>query len=231
MTYTLDFQTNGYIITDNNPTGFQRLIPTESVIMAIDYCTCRKPSADIPPGVGVFTYEDPDRTGLGDALGDLVAHDILLRTQARSLGVLMFTGGLAPSRPGGLGYFDKIEKVAAAQQVYLAVWGAVRKIGSELLIETYVQVPESTADRDLAAEVSIPEPGQALKKLTARLRPDRFAVQRYRIPAEDADAISSAAKRIGELRSEPRQNAAVNAVLPGLNSLAVPAVKSLVPPM
>ena len=97
--------------------------------------------------IGIFTYEDPDRTGLGDALGKLVAHDVLLRTQARSLGVLMFTGGLAPSRPGGLSYFDKIEKVAAGQQVYLAVWGTIRRIGSELLIETYLQILQTQSQR------------------------------------------------------------------------------------
>ena len=163
--------------------------------------------------IGVFTYEDPDRTGLGDALGKLVAHDVLMRTEARSLGVLMFTGELAPSRPGGLSYFDKIEKVTEGQQVYLAVWGTIRRIGSELLIETYMQIPESTADQDLAAEVSIPNANAESEKLTARLRPDRFAVQRYSIPADDAEEISLAAKRIGELRSEPRSNASVNAEL------------------
>jgi hypothetical protein len=125
----------------------------------------------------------------------------------------MFTGGLAPSRPGGLSYFDKIEKVAAGQRVYLAVWGTVRRIGSALLIETYVQIPESTADRDLAAEVNVPAADQTPKKLTARLRPDRFAVQRYRIPAAAADEISLAATRIGELRREPQPDATVDAVL------------------
>ncbi len=157
--------------------------------------------------VGVFTYEDPDGTGLGDALSELVAHYILVNTHVSSIGALIFVGGLAPSKSSTLSYFDKVEKVATAQETVLSVWGSVRHDAQDLLIETYIQIPESTVSRYMTARISFAE------GLVARMRPDRFAIQRLRVPVSDIDYLKRAAKRIKEMRIEPFDDASVKSVL------------------
>src|SRR5262245_12695276 len=64
--------------------------------------------------VAVFAYEDPDGTGVGNALASIVAAEILLRSTVKSIGVLRYEGRLVPTEAEPLSYFDKVEKLTAA---------------------------------------------------------------------------------------------------------------------
>jgi hypothetical protein len=55
--------------------------------------------------------------------------------------------------------------VATAQEVVLSVWGSVRRDFNDLLIDAYIQIPESTVNRYMTT--TIPFAGG----LVARLRP------------------------------------------------------------
>lgn len=64
--------------------------------------------------VAVVTYEDPDGTGLGDTIASLVAREVLTNSGVSSIGVIFFKEGVSPSAGSNLAYFDKVEKVTAA---------------------------------------------------------------------------------------------------------------------
>jgi hypothetical protein len=162
--------------------------------------------------IGVFTYEDPEGTGLGDPLAALMAHHILLSTEVGSLGVLIFTGGLAPAPGRTLGYFDEVDRVAAAQEVDLAVWGSVRVAGEDLHIETFLQIPERSFDRGFTVQIPLPS-SAASDSLTATIRPDRIAAQRLRIPQAGTAELQDAAERVRILRDAPHPDAPVVATL------------------
>lgn len=163
--------------------------------------------------VAVFAYEDPDRTGLGDQLAALVERTILNGNSASSLGVLRYEGDLSPQRPGDLGYFDKVDRLVASQDVALAVWGRISRSHGELVVDTYAQVPPKTVESRFTWRLRLPqEMGGA--PLLARLRPNRFALQRLQLPLQAADAIRRAAQRLDELRGSPAETAPIVGRLP-----------------
>ena len=106
--------------------------------------------------VAVFSYEDPDGTGLGDALAATVSRGILLGSNVSSIGVLRYEGQLAPTATSALSYFGKVEKLTAHQETVLAVWGAVRRSGQQLVVDTYLQIPNAVAEKNLAWTVTLP---------------------------------------------------------------------------
>jgi len=163
--------------------------------------------------VAVFTYEDPDGTGLGNEAAALVERAILTGNSASSLGVLRYEGDLSPRHPGDLGYFDKVERVVASQGVALAVWGRIARSRGGLLVDTYAQVPAQTVDSRLTWRLRLPKE-MGGEPLLARLRPNRFLIQRLQLPLGGADAIRSAAQRLDELRRTPADAAAIAGRLP-----------------
>lgn len=163
--------------------------------------------------VAVFTFEDPDGTGLGDKAAALVERAILTGHSASSLGVLRYEGDLSPRQPGDLGYFDKVERVVASQGVALAVWGRIARSRGALVVDTYAQVPAQTVESRFTWRLRMPH-GMGGEQLLARLRPNRFAIQRLRLPLGAADAIGTAARRLDELRGMPAEAAAVVGRLP-----------------
>jgi hypothetical protein len=163
--------------------------------------------------VAVFTYEDPDGTGLGDEAAALLARTILTSSGASSLGVLRYEGDLSPRQPGDLSYFDKVERVVANQGVSLAVWGRIARSRGGLLVDTYAQVPAETVESRFTWRLRLPG-GMRGEQLLARLRPNRFAIQRLRLPPGTAEAIRSAAQRLDELRRAPADAAAIAGRLP-----------------
>jgi hypothetical protein len=163
--------------------------------------------------VAVFTFEDPDGTGLGDSAAALVERAILTGNSASSLGVLRYEGDLAPARPGDLGYFDKVERVVASQDVSLAVWGRISRARGELAVDTLAQVPAKTVESRFTWRLRLPQ-AMGGESLLARLRPNRFPIQRVRLPLASADAIRAAAQRMDQLRAAPADAAAVVGSLP-----------------
>jgi hypothetical protein len=163
--------------------------------------------------VAVFTYEDPDGTGLGNEVAALLARTILISSGVSSLGVVRYEGDLAPRRPGDLSYFDKVERVVANQGVSLAVWGRIARSRGGLLVDTYAQVPAETIESRLTWRLRLPG-GMGGEQLLARLRPSRFAIQRLQLPPEALNTIRTAAQRLDELRGTPADAAAVVGRLP-----------------
>lgn len=163
--------------------------------------------------VGVFEFDDPDGTGLGNSVATLLSREILLGSRVRSIGVLQFVGGLSPSASMQLSYFDKVDKVAEAQQVTVAIWGRIQRTGASIRIETYLQLPPSTLERAFTWRVRF-TPETSVEPLVARLRPDRLLLQSKTVSASETDAISDAARRLDQLHEERRDDARVKAVLP-----------------
>jgi hypothetical protein len=162
--------------------------------------------------VATFTYEDPDGTKLGDALAAIIGREMLARSQVPSIGVLTYEGRLAPNPNDPLSYFDKVERVADAQQVTLSIWGMVRRSGSTLTVDTYVQLPPRLVEKTFVWRVKLP-PSMG-GELIAHLRPDRILAQRLTLPADAADGILAAAQKLSELRPEPDDSATIVATLP-----------------
>ncbi|MCB1922943.1 MAG: hypothetical protein KDJ27_04220 [Gammaproteobacteria bacterium] len=163
--------------------------------------------------VAVFSYNDPDDTGLGDTLAAIAAREVLTNSKVSSIGVIFFKGGVAPSGDSKLGYFDKVEKVTAAQDVKLAVWGIIRTVGDQLEILTYAQVPRPALEQHFTWRLRMPE-AMGGQSLLARLRPDRILVQRLLLDADGVAALRRGADAIARVRSAPRNEAPVKATLP-----------------
>ncbi len=163
--------------------------------------------------IGTFTYEDPDGTGLGNALAALVGHEMLLNTNVRSLGVLVFEGSLSPKPGDRLGYYDKVDQVTEAQGVSIATWGVVRRIDDELLIDTFVQIPPEAVETHFAWDHALPE-AMGGGVLRSRLRPDRIRVQRLRVPASALDSFVAAAGMLSQLREAPTRSSRVQGNVP-----------------
>lgn len=191
--------------------GMRADLETELQLIKEGKVTQRIPGAKYR--VAVFAYEDPDGTGLGTDLAALIANHVLLASQVRSLGVIHYRGKLSPSKAGDLSYFNKVDRVIEAQEVSLAVWGMVRSVGANLVIDTYLQIPEKVSGELLVWKFLLPlrMGGGAL---VAHLRPDRIHVQRLVVPLEFRALLTQAAQRILELREEPTLDSQVSSSLP-----------------
>jgi hypothetical protein len=152
--------------------------------------------------VAIFTYEDPDRTGLGGALAALAGRAILTGGQVRSLGVLRYEGDLAPESPGAPAYFEKVERIVSNQRVSVAVWGSVRRLSGRLLVDTYLQLPDEMIETHFTWKLPLPA-RMGGDELRARLRPSRIVVQRLSLPASDGEVLTAAARGLDELRPAP----------------------------
>jgi hypothetical protein len=162
--------------------------------------------------VAVFTYEDPDDTKIGDALATLIGRQLLVRSTVSSFGVITYKGGLAPSGPGEPSYFDKVDKVASAQDVTLSVWGMVRRRGSSIVVDTYFQIPTKLIEKTFVWRVKLPD---AMKgDLVAHLRPERILAQSLELPARAVNEINAAGLRSRQLRSQPSDTANIVSVIP-----------------
>lgn len=152
--------------------------------------------------VGVFSYEDPDQTGLGNALAHLIARHILLNSRIGSLGVLTFEQRLPPDKQSPLSYFDKVAQVAERQDLSLAVWGVVRFIQHGLQIETYLQLPRHQHYGALSTRFHLPgATGGGL--ITAEVHPVRILVQRHHIAFSEINAIWHAVAETNTLYAAP----------------------------
>jgi TolB-like protein len=163
--------------------------------------------------VAVFTFEDPDRTGLGDALARILSHDILVRSAVSSIGVLRYVGGLSAPAAEDLSYYDKVEALTEAQQVTIAVWGMVRRQGERLIIDSYAQIPPTTLRRAFSWSFNLPR-AMGGGTLAAQLNPDRILVQRYELAAAEAQALHASAARVNQLRAKALDGDPVIAELP-----------------
>ncbi len=162
--------------------------------------------------VAVFTYEDPSGTGLGDAVATLMAGEILLRSQVNSIGVILYEGSLRPSADDPLSYFDKVDKIANAQEVTLAVWGLIRRMGDTVRIDSFVQLPRATTERYFRWSIRLPA-RMGGSELVAHVKPDRVLAQRLTLPADAIPRVEQAAASLRRLRRTKEDDAPISAQL------------------
>lgn len=157
--------------------------------------------------LAIFTYEDPDGTGLGDLVAGLIAQHILSGGYVRSLGVIRYTGRLTPG-PGerGLSYFDRVDRLAAAQAVELSLWGSIRKTPGALRIDTFLQIHDAGK---LGLTWEQPITGCADAVLRASVRPTRILLERLDLGVAEAAALAGEVGELDRIHAEPSVTAPV----------------------
>jgi hypothetical protein len=163
--------------------------------------------------IAVFSYEDPDGLELGDALAALASHEVLTGARVSSIGVLRYSGRLTPAPGEETGYFDKVELLARNQEPTAALWGMVQRDGADVVVETFLQLPDSTRSPGLQAKLHLPG-AMGGGELRATAGSDRLLLQRLRLPMSEAEQLRGAAARLGELREAPREDAPIRARVP-----------------
>lgn len=159
--------------------------------------------------VAVFAYEDPNNTGLGNAISSIIGSEMLYHGRIRSIGVLRY-GDQELSATSATGrYFDKVDALTRSQQVQLAIWGVIRVSADQMVIDTYAQIPIETLVNDFQWRLSVEG-----NNLLATLRPDRILVQSVRLPLTSRTALVAAAKATHDLRKKPYEGADIIQELP-----------------
>jgi hypothetical protein len=183
----------------------------------------RAPPLHLPDAkfrIAVFEFEDPDGTGLGSAISNLIAREVLLRSGLRSLGVLNYYGSLEPTRQHPQSYFDKVDLVVRAQQASLAIWGVVRRDENSILVDVQAQLPDSVVDKSYTWDLKLPQ-AMGGETLHARISPTRMLIQHASLPKEFATTLVTMAGTSNIVRAAPSQTAAVAARIPRYSALTV----------
>lgn len=162
----------------------------------------------------VFTFEDPDGTGLGNAMASILSHELLMNSKVSSVGVLRYVGNLSKaSEDKQLRYFDKVEPLIESQGVQVAVWGTIRRSGDRLRIDSFTQLSPSTMRTAFSFSFRMP-----LKmgggRLVHRVGPDRMLAQRLELPAAQAGNLAAIAANLDRLRAAPKDNSPIAGQLP-----------------
>lgn len=150
--------------------------------------------------IAVFTFEDPDDTGLGDTLAFLTSKQILFDAHIGSLAIILFQQGLAPQK-SGLGYFEKVEKLTADHGFIAAIWGHIAREQNELVVDSYIQLFPKRASRFFNIHYELSKFEESLR---ASIAPKRIWVNSIRLPVSDGDNILAIAESVRSLRIKPR---------------------------
>jgi uncharacterized protein YgiM (DUF1202 family) len=183
----------------------------------------RAPPLHLPDAryrIAVFEFEDPDGTGLGSAISNLIAREVLLRSGLRSLGVLNYYGSLEPTRRHPQSYFDKVDLVVRAQQASLAIWGVVRRNEKSIVVDVQAQLPDSAVDKSYSWDLTLPR-AMGGETLHARISPTRMLVQHVSMPMEFGTTLVAMARASNTVRTAPSQTAAVATRVPRYSALTV----------
>ena len=151
----------------------------------------------------VFTFDDPDGTGLGNAVASILSHDLLINSKVSSVGVLRYVGDLSKASEGQqLRYFDKVEPLIESQGVQVAIWGTIRRSGDLVRIDSFTQLSPSVMRTAFSFSFGMPqEIGGG--RLVHRIGPDRMLTQRLELTAEQAAELAKIATNVDGLRDEP----------------------------
>lgn len=163
--------------------------------------------------LAVFSYEDKTGTGVGNDIAVLIAREILFNSNIHSLGVITYQEDLSPGHENRLSYFDKVEKLTEHEGVLIAVWGTVFPVHNALEIDTYVQIFPKALEDNFLWKIRLPY-AMGGGVLQAHLRPDRFPIQRLILSRDAVSEIASSAQELMRMRTAPRKDAPVVAILP-----------------
>ncbi|MFA5242596.1 MAG: hypothetical protein WC392_09525 [Sulfuricella sp.] len=162
----------------------------------------------------VFTFEDPDNTGLGNAVASILSHDLLMNSKVSSIGVLRYVGDLSKaSGDQQLRYFDKVEPLIESQGVQVAIWGSIRRSGEGVRIDSFMQLSPSVMRSAFSFSFSMP-PEIGRGRLVHRIGPDRMLTQRIALSPEQAGKLVPVAVDLDRLRAAPNDHAPYVAQLP-----------------
>lgn len=162
----------------------------------------------------VFSFEDPDGTGLGNAVARILSHELLMNSKVSSVGVLRYVGDLSKaSGERQLRYFDKVEPLIESQGVQVAVWGTIRRSGDRVRIDSFTQISPSVMGKTFSYTFRLPQ-HMGSGQLTHRIGPDRILAQRLELPADQALSLEPLAKNLDSLRATPKDAAPFSGQLP-----------------
>lgn len=149
--------------------------------------------------VGVFTFEDPDDSGLGDDLAFIFSKRVLFHADVGSLAVVNFQQGLAPDSTGK-SYFDKIAKVTAGQGYFVTVWGQISQIDGGYALDVYLEFDPSRRDDRFEFSLRVQDLSDELR---ARVAPRRVWIQSVQFKDDAVQQLKKAANEIRKLRQSP----------------------------
>lgn len=151
--------------------------------------------------IGIFAFEDADDTGLQNAAATIFSREVLASASQSKVGIITITGDVSsPTTEGNLTYFDKVEKVAAGQNITLAVWGIIRKTNDGVQIDTFLQILPQSLENNFTWKMELPEAMQG-DELVTRIRPDRILVYRGVFNASEVSQLRSAHEQMTTLRT------------------------------
>ena len=154
----------------------------------------------------VFTFDDPDGTGLGNAVAGILSHDLLMKSKVSSIGVLRYVGGLGKaSDEKQLRYFDKVEPLIESQGVQVAIWGTIRRSGEKVQIDSFTQLSPSVVRSAFSYSYRLP-PSMGGGRLVHRIAPDRMLAQRLTLSSEQAHSLGSVAESLDRMRAGPKDS-------------------------
>lgn len=170
--------------------------------------------------IAVFEFEDPDGTGLGSSLSNLLAREVLMRSGLQSLGVLNYYGSLEPTADHPQSYFDKVDLVLRAQHASLAIWGIVHIDDKSLVIDVQAQMPDAMVDESFSWSLKLPQ-AMGGETLGARLSPTRMLIQQVRLPMEFSATLADMASLSNVARTSPSANASIAARIGKYSAISV----------
>jgi hypothetical protein len=168
----------------------------------------------------VFTYDDPQGTGLGNAIALLLSKKMLLSSPVHSVAVANFrdeqlgTPLVTAGAGNGATYFDKVDLVTKNQNFGLAVWGTIARTGDVIRIDSFLQVPAGAGGDKFRGSVRIPK-AMGGGSLNARLRSDRVSIETMFLDSDSAEELKKIARQVGSLRRQPKESAPIIAKLEG----------------
>ncbi len=165
--------------------------------------------------VAVFAYQDPDGTGLSNAVSFLISKHMLFSTRVGSYAIVNFQSDLSARGEDGLTYFDRVDKLTRNLGYTIAVWGRIRAPGDgSVQIDTFIQIPDDDAGGRFARIVQLTGNDGRKLGLEASLRPERFQAQSLTLTRDTVAQVQSAANELTRLRRKPATTAAVAHTLP-----------------
>jgi hypothetical protein len=152
--------------------------------------------------IAVFAYDDPDKTGLGNAISLLLTKKSLFSSRVSSFAVVDYNQGTSPTADSKLAYFDKVDALTSVQHYLLALWGRVVRTADGVRIDSFMQLSPDDPDSPFAVTIRIPD-AKKDANLTARVTPSRVQTQSIEIPQEQVSEILHAAEQLAILREGP----------------------------
>ena len=149
--------------------------------------------------IAVFTLEDPDGTGLGDAIAFLITQRVLFDAEVGSLAIVLFQSGLADDS-SGLSYFDKVEQLTGDRGYVAAIWGNIARDGEAIVVDTFLQLFPSKLEPLAPRELTLDALGRAL---SYGISPLRLPVRTTRFSADEIERIRETTQSVRTLRRNP----------------------------